>query len=445
LKAWQRAVLLTLLALGVRFGVLVYNEVVMEHPQWADTAPQQLERAKNMIAGRPAGHTVVDDYGLSYVHVLLGGWDGQPSFLRLRVFHLLFDGLLTLAVFRMGMLLAGSTAAVLSGLTYAFFMPEVMLAATPVYDVWPGWGFVLGTWLALESFKASALTGKAAALMIAAGVFSTITGVVRSTGLLFAPFLAVLLFVFVSGKLKVRAFYPLCLMVGWTLVVLPLGAQNMRLFGKFRLLRGTVGHSFWTGVGEYPNRYNVGKHDGDVIAFYKQLPGADSPEFSEEYDRRLREAAISYVRENPVEYFTTSTRRAVRAVWSQKYWGLWADVWNPVYYGLLELAHRDPVRFIMQNPLMASANAFGRLMDWAILPFSLILAFVFKARAQLLIATTPLVYTIATLAPFHMLPGNATNAYAAILPVCAVGMLATCGKLTDFWKTRRTGHPAEST
>ncbi|MGI8422698.1 MAG: hypothetical protein ACR2NO_01035, partial [Chloroflexota bacterium] len=169
---WSAALVL-LLALTVRGAVFTYNETVNSEPVGSGAAQLQLAKAQAMLAGKSPEHTYVEDYGISYVHVALGLWDGAPSFQRLMAFQMIVDGLMAAAAWRIGLLLGGLTTAGVAGALYALYIPQVILSATPDYDVWATWGLLTPTLLALEARR---LAGPGQRSVVRAGGAAAVAG-----------------------------------------------------------------------------------------------------------------------------------------------------------------------------------------------------------------------------------------------------------------------------
>src|SRR5262245_41510899 len=88
----------------------------------------------------------------------------------------LIDALMALVAWRIGRHIGGLSVARVSAWLYALFLPQVMLAVVPSYDVGATWAFLLPTWFVREVWKEErkaveplgVLAGSSAALISAA-------------------------------------------------------------------------------------------------------------------------------------------------------------------------------------------------------------------------------------------------------------------------------------
>src|SRR2546427_1259090 len=224
----------------VRLSFLAYTEAANPNPVWPWDSRHQLQAAAEILAGKSDLPLYIDDVGLRYVLVLLSPFGGASLF-KLQLLQVFLDSLLVAVAWRIGMLLGGLSTARLAALLFAVFLPEVVLAVVPSYDVWATWALMLPTWLVLEGLDTT--PGRVAVCGISAGFINNLLSIVRSTTTFFAPFTAVALWCY--GRRRLSVF----VMTGWFIVMLPLAAYNQSQFGEARPIRGGWAHMFWVGVG----------------------------------------------------------------------------------------------------------------------------------------------------------------------------------------------------
>ena len=412
-------------AAAVRVGVLLYDLVANPAPTWSAVAQDQLSIARWILGVGGFTPRFDDDYGLAYVHAVLAAWDGSPSFARLQVAQTALDVGATAVAWRAGLLLGGLPVASLAGALYAVFLPQVAMAVAPSYDAWATWGMIATTWLILEALRPPVREPRASVFGFLGGVAGATCGVVRSSVILLGPFAAAVTLVLGLAGRRLRLGIPVGIAIGWAAVAVLPALHNRALFGELRLIRGTSGHTFWLGVGQFPNPYGLEEFDTSVEAFYRTLPGAAAPYASEGYDRVLRAAAAAYAREHPAALAWNAVRRALRIVWSAKYWGIWVDTWSPSYRPFSQLVSDAGglQTAVIRWPLRAALVVLGRAVDLVILPVGLAAAFIRWRRPEVWIAVLPVLYTVVTLAPLFFTPRNTASAYAAALPACAYGLL----------------------
>jgi len=251
---------------------------------------------------------------------------------------------------------------------------------------------------------------------ILSGFTTALLSIVRSTAMFFVPVALLALLYF--GRRRLSAL----VLAGWFIVTLPLAVSNNLIFGEARLVRGDVAHIFWAGIGQFPNAHGLDSSDQSVFALYNRLSGKTDYN-SQESEAVLESAALTYIRDHPIECLVNVARRSVMIIFPKNYWGPWADQLHPRYKESLLLLARSPFEFVRDYPVTAILGVVGRIMDWLLLPTGMLLGILGLWKRPQVIALLPFLYTLVSLAPLYVTPRNTTNAYAAILPLCALGLV----------------------
>ncbi|TSA19556.1 hypothetical protein D4R75_08855 [bacterium] len=130
----------------------------------------------------------------------------------------------------------------------------------------------------------------------------------RSTVLLFIILAIPLLFLTVSRKEALRS--AAILLVGFVLTFSPLIVRNYVVFNKFMATRGAFWHSFWGGVGQMPNRFNLREDDEAIVRFAQSIDSTARLD-TEHYEQVLKREALTYVSQHPFAYAGSVVKRAV--------------------------------------------------------------------------------------------------------------------------------------
>jgi 4-amino-4-deoxy-L-arabinose transferase-like glycosyltransferase len=270
--------------------------------------------------------------------------DGEPPVLWARVLGavlgtLAVGGIAVLAGLlfdRRAAVLAAAAAAVYPGgiamsvfvLSEAPFAPLMILQLILCVLAWRSDGWRRGAMLAL----AAGLTAGAATL-------------VRPSWLLFTPFAAaVALLLAERGRRRPAAWLVLWMLVGLTAAMMPWWVRNWRVTGGFVPTTLQVGESLYDGLSP---QARGGSDMRFVDDFRRQLraedaarlPEAEGRSFEERLDRRMRDAALAWARENPLA--------ALRLAWVKfrRMWSFWPNEpalshWR---FGLVMLAGYAPL------------------------------------------------------------------------------------------------------
>jgi hypothetical protein len=196
------------------------------------------------------------------------------------------------------------------------------------------------------------------------------------------------------------------MLVFFSLMISPLVLRNYKQFGKLLITRGAVWHSFWAGIGQFPNKYDLIDKDAEVIRF---CLSKDSTAYygTERYEQILKEEAFKLFKENPIWYMTTVIRRSF-VILSPK-------IGREIF---LQKSTTNTDTGIHNQ-------AFGK-------PILLIFDFVFviglisglwisrmNFRMNIIIAL-PLIYSIIMLSPFYVVGRNILNVYFVTLIFSAI-------------------------
>src|SRR5207244_10832590 len=123
------------------------------------------------------------------------------------------------------------------------------------------------------------------------------------------------------------------------------------------------------------------------------------------------------------------SRRSLMIVFSKNYWGRWADQFHLGYQQLLQLYAQSPLQFAIKHPMTTIFGVAGRVLDWLVLPIGMMCGIWALRKHQEAIICLPFLYTLATLAPLYVTARNTTNAYGAIVPLCAFGLVCLLNEM----------------
>ncbi len=461
-------------ALAARAALFAFNELYFSFdPYWSWQARASLilvlsdfgaislghdfEILRQMSAATALNAWPVMDRGLAYIHMLLAALFGSTSYQALQIFQIAIDALLVFPVMSITYSLSRSLkTACWIGVLYGVFLPQAWLAAQPGYNVWLTTGYILATWsyLKITGLAAGDQRGRSLALYGAALLAVMMIVVqIRST-IIFLPlgmaawWWATTLLTSRSLSFPRRNWPPALVLVGVGMLVIGInGALNKVARDDASPVRSTLGHAFWTGVGQYENPLGIQDNDGSVARFYMAGSGVtevDSTTGGVDYNSWLTRRAVRFVKENPALYASMVARRALAIVLPNMPFTLVTD--KPAYDATaMELTRtRDRIalqrqygklspttlgRLVADDPFYV-VGLFARLALMALLPLGLVLFFIFSERRALgLLAMVPLAYHVITLSPIYVTPIILIPAYTAVLPVVGVGWALALSKL----------------
>ena len=444
----QRNALITVLAaaLLLRIAALLLN---YNNLDFAGSLYQQGETARNILAGRGitqnsdylahvleranAEHRLIDfedilppqqesvrpDYNNEpgYGIFLSALWrvTGSERWIYPRVLQGLVDVAMCWIMFLVGSRLFSVRVGLLSSAFYAVFVPEIEMAIRPYRDVWVTFLFVVSIWYL------TSVTGKETSLrkqLVASagiGVFAAAVCWMRSTVLVYPLAIIAVLWVILPRRDALRL--AAVLVVTFGVVYAPFFLRSEEDFGKPMVTRGAFWHSFWGGIGQFPNPYGVVEDDRKIYQFGKSLdPNAAFN--TDAYEQALKKKAFEMLREHPVFYASTVVRRAL----------------------VIAFPRLGRALFFQEPPQEAKTgllNQLGRMGKWGLVGVDAGLGLLFlcgiyvhrKRPASLLIVLLPFLYTLVTLAPFYVTGRNIANAYCSEMILASAGFALLAGKV----------------
>jgi len=462
-----------ILAVIIRISSLLYNESYLDlDPYWFSQSRNAIILGLSDIGRAPLspeiesyyGTTVESaklvwplmDRGLVFAHLLLKGVFGQTSYLALQITQLLIDSFLVFIVAVIGNRLGGSKAALVAGLAYAVFVPQIWISTMPEYNTWLTFTYVLLTWLMfvfIESFQRKEYRR---VLLVALGIAVTgfIGSQMRSIAIL-AP-LGLAGWYWFWNCLQNRTLWVStfdCKAIGVLLIVgtctiVGSSAVNITVRGDASPVRSTFGHSFWAGIGQFDNPFGVQDSDGAITEFYTRETGIESPsDGAVEYNTWLIKRGIVFVKDEPFLYLSMLARRALMILIPNMPFTIVADM--PAYSlqkiekkrvenrKTLQFLHgrlspRTIIELINDDPAYIVGLIFRLIIALGV-PLGIVGYLVFsKTRTLGVLALFPLAYVLITLAPFYITPVVLVPAHAAVLPVVAAGWLLIFERSTSL-------------
>lgn len=471
-----------ILAVVMRATSLIYNELYLDlDPIWysqsrtaiilalSDIGRIDLNSEVEAFYRTSVKHSILIwpfmDRGLVYVHLILKWLFGHTSYLSLQILQLVFDSILVFPIAAIGRRLGGNKAAMCSGLFYAVFIPQIWLATMPEYNVWLTYTFIILTWLMvifIETFnqKAYGMAAVSAGAILAVGF---IGAQMRSIAVLaplgFAGWYWLSL-CFQNRTLRVSVtnfrIIILTVLIGISLVV---GSSlvNGLIRGETSPVRSTFGHSFWAGIGQFDNPFDVQNYDDSIVQFYTKNTGIKDTGNTGgiEYNEWLTKRGLEFVQKEPSLYLSMVARRGLMILFPNMPFTIVADM--PAYSlqetEIERVKHRkslqaeygrlSPVtisKLVKSDPAYVVGLMFRTFLLFA-LPLGIISFLVLSLnRAIGMLALFPLGYTLVTLSLFYITPVVLIPVYTAILPVVVTGwwlLYERCRSLTYKKQTQR--------
>ena len=144
--------------------------------------------------------------------------------------------------------------------------------------------------------------------MIAIGVVTGIVAWMRSTVLLFVVLMVPLFFTVRPRREAVR--FSLAVVMAFAVAFSPLIVRNYIVFDKFMATRGAFWHSFWAGVGQTPNPFNLRDNDDVVVGFARSIDSTARLD-TDHYEQVLKQKAVSFIGEHPLWYAGSVLKRGM--------------------------------------------------------------------------------------------------------------------------------------
>jgi hypothetical protein len=344
-----------------------------------------------------------DEGGYGFLLAMIWKVSGAKRWWYIRVLQIILDVLMCWLVYMTGKKMFGEKVGLLAALSYACFIPGIELVVRPHRDIWVTFLFIT-TVSQLTSLNNGKNTGWK---MLSIGIATGVVAWMRSTVLLFAILLIPVLFITRRREEALR--FSLLLFTGFVLSFSPLIVRNYVVFDKFMATRGAFWHSFWAGVGQTPNPYNVSDDDDAIVRFAQSLDSTARLD-TDHYEVVLKQEATKLVREHPLWYAGSVAKRSVVFVFPK--------IGRELFF--------QPQ--LPQHVTGTMNISFGKIFLLAIdgLLGGLFLAGIWIARKRwkdLLFICYPYLYTLTSLAPFYLAGRNIMNVYFVVLLLASVAVV----------------------
>lgn len=332
---------------------------------------------------------------------------GSYRWWYLRVLQILLDVVMCWLVYRIGRKVFDERVGLLAALFYACFIPGVELAVRAHRDIWVTFLFIFSVY----QFVSLAKDGNNVWRLLSIGISTGLVAWMRSTVLLFIILAIPLLFLTVSRKEALRS--AAILLVGFILTFSPLIVRNYVVFDKFMATRGAFWHSFWGGVGQMPNPFNVREDDEAIVRFAQSIDSTARLD-TDHYEQLLKREALTYVGHHPFLYAGSVVKRAVVFVFPKIGRELFFQPQLPQHVtGTMNLSFGKALLMVVDG-LFTGLFLAGIWMTR-------------KRWRELAVVCYPYVYTLATLAPFYLVGRNIMNVYFVVL-------ILTSATLMHIWE-----------
>jgi 4-amino-4-deoxy-L-arabinose transferase-like glycosyltransferase len=344
-----------------------------------------------------------DEGGYGFLLAVIWKVTGAKRWWYIRVLQLLLDVVMCWLVYATGKKMFGEKVGLLAALLYACFIPGIELVVRPHRDIWVTFLFITSV------YQLVSLTENRNALwrMLSIGVATGIVAWMRSTVLLFVILMIPVLFMTRQKNEALR--YSLFLFAGFVLTFSPLIVRNYIVFDKFMATRGAFWHSFWAGVGQTPNPYNVRDDDETIVRFTQSIDSTAQLD-TDHYEQVLKQEAIKLIREHPLWYAGSVAKRAVVVVFPK--------IGREMFF--------QPQ--LPQHVTGTMNISFGKVFLLIIdgLLGGLFFAGIWITRKRwkdLLLMCYPYLYTLISLAPFYLAGRNIMNVYFVVLLLASVALV----------------------
>jgi len=396
---------------------LLHGEVARNilHGHWFQTNPDYLQAYVRDCYNRgklidledyppPTQETyapLYDDEG-GYGLLLAAIWKltGSYRWWYVRVLQIVLDVLMCWLVYRIGKGMFGQRVGLLAAFVYACFIPGIELAVRPHRDIWVTFLYIF----TVHQLVQSAENRKTFWRMLTIGVATGAVAWMRSTVLLFVILLPLLLLVTHPRRKAVVS--SAVLVASFVLALSPLVIRNYVVFDKFMATRGAFWHSFWGGVGQMPNPYNLQEDDQEIVRFAQSIDSTARLD-TDHYEQVLKRQALTYVNQHPMLYAESVMKRGFVFVFPKIGRELFFQPRRPEQVtGMLNLSV-GKVTLILIDGLFAGFFLTGIWITR-------------KRWRELLILCYPYMYTLVTLAPFYLVGRNIMNVYFVVIILASV-------------------------
>ncbi len=371
----------------------------------------------------PANERFVADYNdePGYAILLAGLWKlfGSERWIYVRLLQIAVDTLMILLIFSIGTQLSHGKAGLIAALIYAFFLPGIELVVRPHRDIWVTFAYILSVAAILKIARTGSKRSEVM-LTVGLGLLIGCTAWMRSTIVAYGLACGLSFFLI---KRPVHALKLCAILLGtFVLVMTPLVKRNYDAFGQVMVTRGAFWHSFWAGIGQFRNPLGIVENDQVVSSYFHNLDST-AVYGTPRYEKVLRAEAFKFIGEHPFWYAGTVVGRA----------------------GVILSPKIGRELFFQNTSIKTDTGILNR--NISILPLLFVdglmtaglFAGIWLTRRQpktLLIVTLPLLYTLATLAPFYVVGRNIMNTYFVTILFAALS--------AEWLWERRRGRPPRS-
>jgi 4-amino-4-deoxy-L-arabinose transferase-like glycosyltransferase len=325
---------------------------------------------------------------------------GSHRLWYVRVLQVLLDVVMCWLLYLIGKNTFGARAGLIAAFAYACFIPGIELAVRPHRDIWVTFLFIF----AVYQLTSPSTTGTFWRRAILIGIATGIVAWMRSTVLLFALLMVPLIFITQPAKEALR--FSALLLVGFVLTFSPLIVRNYLVFDKFMATRGVFWHSFWAGVGQTPNPYNVRDDDETIIRFAKTLDSTAQYE-TDHYEQVLRREAVTLIKDHTLWYVGSVVKRTAVFVFPKIGRELFFQPQLPQHISGTMNVSFGKVFLLVVDGLLTGLFLAGLWITR-------------KRWKALLVICFPYYYTLLSLAPFYLTGRNIMNVYFVVLLLASV-------------------------
>lgn len=234
---------------------------------------------------------------------------GEMRYIYLQIVQVIMDVLIILMIYSITKRTFSEGVAKITAIMYAFFVPVVLLVITPFRNIYPLFASVAAVYLIFTLIDAPSGEKQKLKTYILLGALIGVSVWIRETMFAFPLAIGLFFAYFLGAKEAAKAFAIIAIVsVG---ILTPWIAVNYRDFGEFIPLSTGGGHGWYTGFGEYPNKYNITFDDSATMAHVSSEYTNVTP-YSPEYDEILKKESVALIKDDPAAYASMLLKRMYR-------------------------------------------------------------------------------------------------------------------------------------